>query len=159
MSHQCVRCGSIYEDNDASILRGCKCGSIFFMYLRSLADSEKIKTLDAKLKQKDSSLEKELAKRIEEKKKAEDVEAKEVVAEEAATEELKVEPAAETKPKRKGEVEEVKFGIETIRIPREGVYEINIDGLMKDQPVVILERGKVYFIHLPSIFDKVKEKE
>lgn len=45
------------------------------------------------------------------------------------------------------------FGIETIRIPKDGVYEINIDALMRKKPIIVLERGKVYFIHLPSVFE------
>ena len=49
-----------------------------------------------------------------------------------------------------------KFELETIRSPREGVYEINIEALMKKKPIIILEKEMVYIIHLPSIFQKVK---
>jgi len=135
-----VRCGSIFEDNDATILRGCKCGSIFFLFMRSEKDQDQVKEIEKELEKKETTLEKEIEKKIEEKKEREE-------------EELKI-----GRPK-KVEVEEIKFGIETIRIPREGVYEINLDALMKKQPIIILERGKVYFIHLPSAFEKVKERE
>jgi len=138
--HKCVRCGSIFEDNDATILRGCKCGSIFFLFMRSEKDQDQVKEIEKELEKKETTLEKEIEKKIEEKKEREE-------------EELKI-----GRPK-KVEVEEIKFGIETIRIPREGVYEINLDALMKKQPIIILERGKVYFIHLPSAFEKVKERE
>jgi len=138
--HKCVRCGSIFEDNDATILRGCKCGSIFFLFMRSEKDQDQVKEIEKELEKKETTLEKEIEKKIEEKKEREE-------------EELKI-----GRPK-KVEVEEIKFGIETIRIPREGVYEINLEALMKKQPIIILERGKVYFIHLPSAFEKVKERE
>jgi len=160
MSHKCVRCGSMYEDNDASILRGCKCGSIFFMYIKSEADEQKIAQLQTVLKQKDTTLEQELAKRIDEQKKAEEsadkdeylrVGDKEVDAGKAAPE-LKI-----MRPKKSRGFDEIKFGVETVRIPKEGVYEINIDALMRNQPLIILERGSVYFIHLPSAFEKIKE--
>jgi len=59
--------------------------------------------------------------------------------------------------KRKRKI--VKFEVETIRIPKEGVYEINIDGLMKDKPLIVLQKGKIYLIHLPSIFEKAESEQ
>ncbi|MEM2115718.1 MAG: Zn-ribbon containing protein [Candidatus Woesearchaeota archaeon] len=36
MAHQCVKCGTLYEDGDSSILTGCKkCGSRFFFFIRN----------------------------------------------------------------------------------------------------------------------------
>lgn len=134
MSHRCVRCGAVYEDYDASILRGCKCGSIFFLYVKTPQDAEQIKEMQTELEKKDTTLEKEIEKQIEEK-------------------------VEQEKKLEKKEVEEVKFGIETVRIPKEGIYEINLEALMKKRPLVILERGKVYFIHLPSVFEKVKKRK
>lgn len=49
-----------------------------------------------------------------------------------------------------------KFGIETVMIKEEGIYEINLDALMRGRPLIVLEKGKVYFVHLPSIFEKNK---
>lgn len=138
--HKCVRCGASYEDNDATILRGCKCGSIFFLFMKSHADEDKIQEIENELEKQDTTLEKELEKKIEERKTEED-------------KELKIGKT------RKAEVEEINFGVETVRIPKEGVYEINLEALMKNKPMIILERGKVYFIHLPSVFDRVKERE
>ena len=136
MSHKCIRCGAIYEDGDATILRGCPaCGSIFFLYIKTPEDLEKVEKIEKELKERDTSLEKEIKKQIE--KKVEE----------------------EKKIKAKREVEEIKFGIETIRIPKEGVYEINLDALMRSRPVIVLEKGKVYFVHLPSVFEEVGKKE
>lgn len=114
MSHKCLRCGKIFEDNDSRILKGCDCGSVFFMYFRSLEDLERIERMERKLKEKKTSLEKELKVKIK------------------------------------------KTPIETVKSPKEGVYEINIDALMSKKPLIILEKNRVYFIHLPSIFEKLK---
>lgn len=57
--------------------------------------------------------------------------------------------------KRKFAVEDI-FGIETVRVPKDGVYEINIDALMKKRPVIVLERGQVYLIHLPLLFEELE---
>lgn len=133
--HKCIRCGNVYQDSDSSILRGCSCGSKFFLYVRNQQDMAEIKRIEEELKTKKTSLEKEIKRKIKIKK-AEMKKVKE-----------KVKP-------RKFRV--IKFGIETIRIPKEGVYEIDIDALMKKQPLIILEKGEVYFIHLPSVFEKVK---
>jgi hypothetical protein len=137
MPHKCVRCGNVFEDNDSSILRGCSCGSVFFLYVKSQNDVEQIKEMQKELETKETTLEQELTKQVEEKK--------------------KVEEAAIKQGKVKRGVINVKWGIETIKIPREGVYEINIDALMRKRPIVILERGRVYFIHLPSVFEKVRK--
>jgi predicted nucleic acid-binding Zn-ribbon protein len=50
------------------------------------------------------------------------------------------------------------FSIETVRSPIEGVYEINIEALMKKKPLIILEKGRAYIIHLPSVFERFMKK-
>jgi predicted nucleic acid-binding Zn-ribbon protein len=149
--HKCVRCGLIYEDNDATILRGCKCGSVFFLLMRTQKDAEEIKQMQQELETKQTTLEEELTKKIEE--------TKSIATEEELKEEL--EPVVAGKKQKEEVIEKIKrarkkFGIETLRMPKEGVYEINIDALMKKRPLVILEKGSVYIIHLPSVFDTEK---
>lgn len=34
MPHQCVRCGTFYDDGAQEILSGCKCGAKLFFYVR-----------------------------------------------------------------------------------------------------------------------------
>ncbi len=34
MPHQCVRCGTLYEDGASEILEGCPCGSRLFFFIR-----------------------------------------------------------------------------------------------------------------------------
>ena len=145
MSHKCVRCGNTFEDNDPTILRGCKnCGSIFFLYMKSAEDAQQIKQIENELKAQDTTLEKELTKKIEEKK----MEIAVPVVEE------KIEVAQKIEKEMK--IPKEKFGVETVKVPREGVYEINLEALMGRKPLIILEKGRVYFIHLPSAFEKVK---
>ena len=37
MPHQCVRCNTFYEDGAQEILKGCKCGSKLFFFVRKEA--------------------------------------------------------------------------------------------------------------------------
>jgi hypothetical protein len=48
MPHRCVRCNTFYDDGSAEILKGCKCGSKLFMYVKKEA-IEKAKTLISNL--------------------------------------------------------------------------------------------------------------
>lgn len=34
MPHRCVRCGDVYPDGSEEILKGCSCGSRFFMFVK-----------------------------------------------------------------------------------------------------------------------------
>lgn len=144
MSHKCVRCGSVFQDEDPSILRGCdKCGSVFFLYMKTQQDAQQIEEIQKELQTKDTTLETELTKQIEKRK--EEIKKEEVGAKK------------EKKIKSEKRFRKFKFGIETVRIPREGLYEINIDALMRKEPLVILEKGRIYLIHLPSAFEKIEE--
>lgn len=118
MSHQCIRCGSVYENNDSSILSGCNCGSVFFAYIKSQKDVEKLKKIEEELEKQQTTLESEVEKQV--------------------------------------KSAEPKFGVETIKIPQEGVYEINIDALMRNQPLIVLKKDETYLIHLSSVFEKVR---
>ncbi len=45
-----------------------------------------------------------------------------------------------------------KFGIETIRMKDIGVYEINLEALMRGRPIIVLSKSGSYIISLPSAF-------
>lgn len=193
--HKCVRCGSIYEDNDSNILRGCaSCGSIFFLYMKGPEGVVQLDAVERELQSKETTLEKELVKQIE-KRKAEVAEEEIEFVTEAKAEAKKLKVAKKVKkakiakrfekePKGWTRLEKLKkpkkpslgirkdvvkigrkkfavedlFGVETIRVPKDGVYEINIDALMKNQPVIVLERGQIYIIHLPEVFESVSKE-
>jgi predicted nucleic acid-binding Zn-ribbon protein len=53
MSHQCVRCGKIYEEASNELLKGCSiCGGKFFFFVRR-ETLEKVKELTVDLTPKD----------------------------------------------------------------------------------------------------------
>ena len=46
MPHQCVRCGTFYDDGASEILSGCKCGARLFFYVKKekLEEAKEIST-------------------------------------------------------------------------------------------------------------------
>ena len=52
MPHQCVRCGSFYEDGSKELLSGCTCGGKFFFFMSEKA-LKKVKDLSANLTKED----------------------------------------------------------------------------------------------------------
>ena len=48
MPHQCVRCGTLYQDGSDSILKGCSCGARLFFFVRKEA-LEKAKEITTQL--------------------------------------------------------------------------------------------------------------
>ncbi|MFW6230431.1 MAG: Zn-ribbon domain-containing protein [Nanoarchaeota archaeon] len=52
MPHQCVRCGTLYEDGAAEVLKGCSCGSKLFYFVRKEKLAE-IQNMTADLSEKD----------------------------------------------------------------------------------------------------------
>lgn len=133
MTQKCIRCGAVYEDNDDSILRGCKCGSIFFLYMRKPEDIKEMKQIQQELQAKDINIEQILAEQIEEKK--------------------------SKARNKKSKLKRPKIATETIKVQEEGVYKINLDALMRKRPLVILERSGVYIVHLLSALEKVKTRD
>jgi len=59
MPHQCVRCGTLYEDGAKEILQGCSCGArlFFFISKNKLKRAEEIKKLS---KQEKKEIEKDV---------------------------------------------------------------------------------------------------
>jgi predicted nucleic acid-binding Zn-ribbon protein len=114
--------------------------------MKTGTEAQQIKEIQKELETKNTTLEKELEKQIEVKK----IEVKQA---EIAVEKQIQKVVAKEKLKEAKKIRRQKFGIETVRIPREGRYEINIEGLMNKRPLIILEQGRVYFIHLPSAFE------
>jgi predicted nucleic acid-binding Zn-ribbon protein len=89
-----------------------------------------------------------------------DIERLEEIEQELGSKETTLEAEVEKQlTQAKPEEKTQKDVLETIKIPKEGVYEINLDALMKKQPLVILKKGRTYLVHLPSIFEKVKERQ
>lgn len=47
---------------------------------------------------------------------------------------------------------------EVVNIVESGIYEIDVESLLEDSPVIVRRDG-TYLVHLPSLFGKIKEKE
>lgn len=67
----------------------------------------------------------------------------------------KLEDEEETKKRVQ---EAFEFDLESIKVLEEGVYEINLRKLLEEVPLIIEIKEGSYYIHLPSLFSKGKEK-
>jgi predicted nucleic acid-binding Zn-ribbon protein len=52
MPHQCVRCGTMYDDGASEVLKGCDCGSRLFYFIRK-EKLEEVKNMTANLSAKE----------------------------------------------------------------------------------------------------------
>lgn len=50
MPHQCVRCGTFYDDGSEKILRGCDCGGKLFFYVKQSKLDEAKEAIPSDLK-------------------------------------------------------------------------------------------------------------
>ena len=135
MPHQCLQCGEVFEELTEKILySGCPaCGGKRFTFTNTpMTDEERARLL---------------------KKREEEIKG---IIRKAA--EIPVEAAAENGEEER---EFVKFSeeeaIEVINVKESGVYEINIEKLLEDYPIIINQDGS-YTVYLPSVFRK-KRKE
>ncbi len=130
MPHQCVRCGTFYDDASKEILEGCSCGAKLFFYVK--------KSKFEKLKPKAEKITKDLTQ--EEKVKIEE-EVYEIIGDDSRT-------------------APVVLDLETINIPEQGKFEIDLVQLFnKENPIVYkLEEGK-YMIDIPETFRRSTDVE
>jgi uncharacterized protein len=180
MPHQCLKCGKIFEEGSSQLLRGCPdCnGNRFFFTKEPLnadernAITEKVgkdinttilelmggqegKVFDksgnwVKIKPKDmiKAVEKHISDN--EKVVAKDKKSIEIITDESYRK--------NTIEKIESEAKKAKTP-ETIDIEGPGKYNIDIKGLLEQEPIIIQKDG-TYTIHLPSIFKMIdKNKE
>lgn len=60
-------------------------------------------------------------------------------------------PAKEKEPEKKDK------GVAVITIDEEGVYDIDVEKLLENSPIIVKKDGS-YMVHLPSVFKKVRKK-
>ena len=126
MPHECVKCGKVYSDDSKAVLEGCGCGSRFFFYIKE----EKYE----QLKDKSEEVRKTLSKH----------EIKEM------------EKDVRTLLDKEGEEKHiVVLDIETIRMTKPGVYEIDVAALLEGKPIVIRVAEGKYRIDLESAFKQI----
>mgnify|MGYP001279132040 CR=1 FL=1 len=148
--HQCLKCKKYFEDDEVPILDGCDCGARIFLFVKQPEDVERADKVYSQIEQKIKELEQEQ------------------VAEDKleGQQDLTTSPESYDKPEVSNKYtaarkavkdEKSKFGIETIKVKDIGIYQINLDALMKGRPVVVLSKGGSYIISLPSVFGKNSE--
>lgn len=122
MSHQCVHCGEMYPDAAAELLKGCKCGSHFFYFIK---------------KEYANKLKEEVNEKIEDLNKLDKKKVEKDVREIMGIEEEEEIP--------------VILDLESVRVLSPGRYEIDVVNLFsKKRPLIYkLEEGK-YIIDLAS---------
>jgi len=181
MPHQCLKCGRIFEEGSSQLLRGCPdCGGNRFFFTKQPLDENERDVISKEVnkdittrimdsladKNKEaintpgkwvSIKPKEIRKIIEEK-----------ISEEEAKKEVKLEEQEPVEPiddeHRKSVIEKIKSEIdehespETIDIEKPGKYNIDLKGLLENEPIIIQKDG-TYTIHLPSVFKMIDKKE
>lgn len=130
MPHQCVRCGSLYEDGNKAILVGCSCGAKLFFFIKK----EKYDRL--KSEREDVGVD-----NLSDKEKVElEKEVYEILGEEAQRD------------------EPVILDFESINVLRPGKYEVDLVSLFRREPLIFkLSDGK-YMIDLPNTFKELRKK-
>ena len=121
MPHQCTKCSKVYKDASEELLKGCSCGSKFFYYIRQ----EKL-----------DSMRDEVRRTITQLKKTDQEQIEKDIRELTGVED-------EDKP--------VILDLESVRIIRPGVFELDVVNLFnKRRPLIYkLEEGK-YIIDLAA---------
>ena len=144
MSHQCLKCGKVFEKGSTQLLKGCPtCGGKKFFYTQKpLNEKERKKLVDKTEMDIDS-----IAKIIEERGKEEwmHIEPKTI-------KEIVKEIEAKKKEVSK-DIEAEKKKVESISVKEVGEYTINLRKLLDEESIIIQKDGS-YLIHLPSLFDK-----
>jgi hypothetical protein len=182
MPHQCLKCGKVFEEGSSQLLKGCpNCnGNRFFYTKEPLGEKERntitekvgkdinstiIELMGTELEKADmvdksgnwlkinpKDVRKAMKKHITDTKTVipESKEEIDVVTDEeyrkASLKKIEEESKKNDKP-------------ETIDIEKPGKYNIDIKGLLEEEPIIIQKDGS-YTIHLPSIFKMInKEKK
>jgi predicted nucleic acid-binding Zn-ribbon protein len=179
MPHQCLKCGLIFEEGSAQLLKGCPdCGGNRFFFTKEPLDKNERNKITEKVgkdintailelmgeqgkdmvdpsgnwvKINPKKIRKAMEQRVQEEniipKKKEDID---IITDDnyrkAAIDKVESEIQVSDTP-------------ETIDIEKPGKYNIDLKGLLEEEPIIIQKDGS-YTIHLPSIFKMIdKDKK
>ena len=182
MPHQCLKCGHVFEEGSSQLLRGCPVcdGNRFFFTKEPLDDAgrdaiskEVGKDINTKLLELFGDDSKKLVnmsgqwitlkpkdiRKVLQNHSSENEEKEKVLKDKD-----KIDIITDEKYRQKilesleNELE-INKNPETIDIERPGKYNIDIKGLLEEEPIIIQKDGS-YTIHLPSLFNMInKENE
>ena len=180
MTHQCLKCGHVFEEGSSQLLKGCPaCGGHRFFFTKMPLDEQERSKISAEVNQdmtekimdllmeKTDDTQKNTGKWVTIKPK----EVRKMI-------QQNMEPKLSTPPSSKEqenvpiidndkraqtikEFEEknsVSDTPETIDIERPGKYSIDLKGLLEQEPIIIQKDGS-YTIHLPSVFKMIDQKK
>lgn len=178
MPHQCLKCGLVFEEGSSQLLKGCpQCGgNRFFFTKEPLSEEERNSMMQEKgndinsvivelMQDQDIDVKDKSGKWL-------NIKAKDVrkALEKQISENTKIPPEKKEEidiitddEYRKKNIEKIESQNkkpttpETIDIEKPGKYNIDIKGLLEEEPIIIQKDGS-YTIHLPSIF-KMLDKE
>ena len=178
MPHQCLKCGKIFEEGSAQLLKGCPdCGGNRFFFTKAPLNEEERGAITEKAGKDINTAILELMGEqgenvVDKSGKWVNVKPKDVrkAVEKHLSEQKQVTPVDKESidiitddEYRQAAIEKVEAEIEethtpeTIDIERPGKYKIDIKGLLEEEPIIIQKDGS-YTIHLPSIF-KMLDKD
>lgn len=180
MPHQCLKCGRVFEEGSSQLLKGCpNCGGNRFFYTKEPLDEKERNAITEKVgKNLNSAIMELMGTQLDDvvdqsgnwvKIKPKDVRK---AMEKHISEREKVFPESKEDidmvtddEYRKASIEKIEEESEkldtpeTIDIEKPGKYNIDIKGLLEEEPIIIQKDGS-YTIHLPSIFKMInKEKK
>ncbi|MFW6120484.1 MAG: Zn-ribbon domain-containing protein [Petrotogales bacterium] len=176
MPHQCLKCGRVFEEGSSQLLKGCPdCGGNRFFFTkqpldekeRDIISTEANKDIPSKIietlveKNKGAFDKSEKWVTIKPKEVRSIIKGKIVENVKETEKQEPIQPIDDEQRKAiiekiKSEVDEVNSP-ETIGIEKPGKYNIDLKGLLEEEPIIIQKDGS-YTIHLPSVF-KISDKK
>ena len=177
MPHQCLKCGLVFDEGSAQLLKGCPdCGGNRFFFTKEPLDEKERMVKEENVSKDINSVIMDLIKEenpdiVDKEGKWVKIKPKDVrKAMEQRRPEKKIKPDKKENidiitddDYRKASIEKVETEMdefdapETIDIERPGKYKIDLKGLLEEEPIIIQKDGS-YTIHLPSVF-KMLDKE
>lgn len=174
MPHQCLKCGHVFEEGSSQLLKGCQeCGgNRFFFTKQPLDEKERDKisnevTQDITSKIMETLLEKDVIDKSGKWLTIKPKEIREIIKDKLIEEEEIISKENELTiddEQRKTIIEKIKSDTtdidspETIGIEKPGSYNIDLKGLLEEEPIIIQKDGS-YTIHLPSVFKNINKRK
>lgn len=173
MPHQCLKCGRIFEDGSSQLLKGCpECNGNRFFFTKQPLDEKERNLISSEVKKDitsqimESLVENDV---IDKSGKWVNIKPKEIrkIIKDKINEDEKIkEEIVETidDKERREIIEKIKSDVDkidtlqTIDIEKPGQYNIDLKGLLEEEPIIIQKDGS-YTIHLPSVFKTINKKK
>ncbi|HEB37180.1 MAG TPA: hypothetical protein ENI14_00750 [Thermoplasmatales archaeon] len=162
MPHQCLKCGKIFEDGSPELLKGCpNCGGNRFIFIKKPLSEEERKDIEKKV---EDDIYAQVTKLLGKENRLEELKPRELKEAffQIAEQESKKQVFGIDEKSREEMVEKLipqeSEEPETIRIKTPGEYELDLKGLLEEEPIIIQKDGS-YVIHLPSVFERARKEQ